>query len=352
MSHPPPRIPRPVLPISFISPSSHQRRPGVVTALGVISIIVAMLTSVACLVVIIWSFVMLASAVSRTAPAPVRSIPMQSQVKTAAPDLQEDSLDGLSKKKRGTVLLGLIRARSLAPQHMKQMDALLSRSGRLMFPSAGQNTDAKFIRNNVTESGRLPSSKNPAGADGPTFYIIGTGRIEIYDDHAVFRPTGSSDVVSVRANEVDLDRENQAPPVFSALPPNTATVKEEKSLAAFLLFEALAAGALAIYLFVAGILVLRSTLASRKLHWIYLCIKIPLALLAIAATARLWSAYREAARLNPTSDYGAEKGMAMGVLIATSLALLYPIALMVVLRSRGVKDYYVQAKEDALARTL
>jgi hypothetical protein len=336
MSHLPPPIPRPVLPVNFVSPSTYQRRPGIVTALGVSSIIVAVLTGIACFVVIIWSFVMLANT-----PAPAAAVAPTPQ--SAPPELQSDSLNGLSKSKRSIVMLGLTRARSLKPQRMKQIDALLARSGRLMFPLAGQSFDAKFVRNNVTESGVLPSAKNPSGADGPTFYIIGTGRLEIYDDHAVFRPTGSSDVVSVNANEVQQDPEDQAVPIFTPVP-TSAPVKDEKPLAVFLMIESLASAALAIYLFVVGIFVLRNTLASRKLHWIYVWIKLPLAALAIAATARLSWAYGQAAY------NGAEKGMAIGVMIAAILGILYPVILMVVLKSRGVKDYYVQAKEDALAR--
>jgi hypothetical protein len=349
MSHLPPQVPIPVMPVTFVTPSAYQRRPGIVTGLGVASIVVAVLTAIACFVVMIWCFIMLANAASAPRTARMRPpVVMQNTGKGAiAQAVEEDPINGLSKAKRNMAMAGLTRARALTPPRVKQMNALLARAGRLMFPITVQGSSAKLVQSNVSESGILPGAR---GGDGPNFYIIGAGRIEVYDDHAVFRPTGSADVVSVNADEAKQEDDAVAMQMYTPTPATVVTVNEEKPFAIVLLIEALASGALAIYLFVAGILVLRNVLSGRKLHWIYIWIKLPLALVAVAMTAWLWWQYGEAARLNPGSTFTGEEGMAMGVMIAAIFGLVYPLALMMTLKSRGMKDYYVQAKEDALAR--
>jgi hypothetical protein len=89
---------------------------------------------------------------------------------------------------------------------------------------------------------------------------------------------------------------------------------------------------LAIFLFVAAIMTMCQAASSRKLHLIYALCKIPL---AIGAAAAYWyligSLYR---------SQDAATGWAVGIGIA---GLIYPLCLLVALNTRSVREYYRQA---------
>ena len=94
------------------------------------------------------------------------------------------------------------------------MDLLLAQAGKKIFPGDANALTPAMIRSNITEAGTVPG----IGADhGSTYFIVGTGRVEVFDDHAVFRPDGSMDVVSVRANEA-ANNAGAAPAVVAPSP--------------------------------------------------------------------------------------------------------------------------------------
>jgi len=84
--------------------------------------------------------------------------------------------------------------------------------------------------------------------------------------------------------------------------------------------------ALAVYLLVIGILTVRRSRLGRVLHWIFVGLKVPLAVLASWAA---WSVTRE---LNT--------GGAGWWATPSLLGLIYPIALIFVLCGRSARDYY------------
>jgi len=112
--------------------------------------------------------------------------------------------------------------------------------------------------------------------------------------------------------------------------------------------EALLSAAVAAYLIVAGILTLRNSLSGARLHWIYLILKLPLALIAGGLTWWLWSEFLTVQSTNPSSGFASFA--AITALIGIVFAALYPLALIFILQSRTVRDYYKSASEDALAR--
>ena len=97
---------------------------------------------------------------------------------------------------------------------------------------------------------------------------------------------------------------------------------------------------LAIFLFVLGILVLRGSRSALRRHWIYVVLKLPLIVLSAFASCTLMNGVLR--------GMGAPAGAAMPqtyifitwALIGAAFAAAYPIALIFVLRSRGIRSYY------------
>jgi hypothetical protein len=104
--------------------------------------------------------------------------------------------------------------------------------------------------------------------------------------------------------------------------------------------EAAASLALAILLLVAGILVLRQSPTGRRLHLIYAGVKLPLAI--AGGIGIVWLAAGMANTFN--SGTGGPPGappqaIGWGIALAVGGAI-YPLALLIALNTRGVRDYY------------
>jgi hypothetical protein len=210
------------------------------------------------------------------------------------------------------------------------------------------------------------------GATGPDYFIIGTGRIELYDDHAIFRPDGSPQVVSVMAPIEDANANANAadpglpPPPTNVPPPPPApaptpipnpVVSVSQSASTLTMIAAIVSLLLAIYLFVIAIMTLRASRKGSKLHWVYIVLKVPLVVLA--AAAQLWmvrglEAGMNAAAAATAANTGATGGpstpgssfatvMMTWIILVACAALAYPISLVFVLLSKTVRDYYKPA---------
>lgn len=98
---------------------------------------------------------------------------------------------------------------------------------------------------------------------------------------------------------------------------------------------------LALLLIAAGVLVLREHPLGRKLHLIWAWVKIPAALLSAAASWHMTS--RMFASMPATSGVPAKSimmGMLVGIGFQLFLAWAYPIAVLIVMRTRTVRNYY------------
>jgi hypothetical protein len=95
---------------------------------------------------------------------------------------------------------------------------------------------------------------------------------------------------------------------------------------------------LAVLLLIAGVFVLRNSPHGRKLHLIFAYAKIPLALLTLATWVSLTSGFsalsRGPAAATPTWAFS------LLYVIPTLLAMIYPVALLIVFHTRTVRDYY------------
>lgn len=350
----PPMMPIPVQSLTYGTPTA--RRPGLITAIGIMSIVVGSLTVLSTAVQGVQTLVMFAigqsTAAMTRATANASAAVSAQQIETPI----EASDDGLSDDdERETVMTGLTRARMVPPERRRQLDALLLNGGKEIFLLRGPQLTARAIESNVSDSGRT-FADDENGAD---FYIVGQGKIEVYDDHAVFYPSDGGEMISASAAVSD-DAQVEAAPgnggsvivhesystlsVGSSPPvtmPTAATPAVlgtgptfNKLALAVLMIERLLSLGLAIYLFVIGIMVLRQSPRGRRLHRIYAFAKIPLALVGGWATWRLWTSF--------FSGFGPGFSTAWTpwIVAITFLACLYPIALLIVLQSRTAREYY------------
>jgi hypothetical protein len=395
MSYPPP--PMPVSPLGYDMAGGMRRgRPGIITAIGVISIVVAGLSGIFSLGGVFYAFTMFTvSKMPVPVPVPTTIPATGAGSSTTTPGAQGSSLaddgssatpasggvvtvggvevnaaeseDALNDEQRQVVITTLSRMSGLSDGRQKHLDLLLSVAGKKVMPVASSPAiTMQKIRANVTDVGILPSASGDGA--GPNYFLVGTGRLECYDDHAVFRPDGSTDVVSASASAAGTDDGSGG---AASATPGTRTRRRGASTSPFAVktmtfrvnplasvgtvLGELASAAMAIYLLIIGILVLRDVRAGGKLHWWYVAIKVPL---VIVTAVSWWVVWRDltssvaaffVANPLPGMPPGAAPGgalsalggvVAMWMTFAALIALVYPIALAIVLSSRTVRDYY------------
>lgn len=354
----PPLPPIPVQPLTYGSPVS--RRPGLITAIGVISIVVASLTMLGAVVQGFQTLVMFSMARMTTAMA-AASASSAAGAEELSPYPAEAGIADVDE--RQAILRGLERAQRLAPARREQLDALLQAGGREMFLLRGPQLTVETVAANVSDSGQ----KYADDGNGAHFFIVGQGEIEVYDDHAVFYPRDGGELISASAAEANAPigpttSDDTQPPVVSpgggagtaVAGNNPSTVPVTAPLPTFqvstfwlvlLMVERLLSVGLAIYLLVIGILVLRQSPRGRRLHRIYAIAKIPLAVIGGWATWRLWATFFAG------MGAGAPANSVWGVwiLLLTLLAVAYPIGLLIALSSRTAREYYDSVQPEALA---
>jgi hypothetical protein len=204
--------PVPVQALTYGTPVAN--RPGIITAIGIISIIVGSLAILFNAVTGLQAIGMMmmsqfsGAATTVTTPAPGGGTVSVTNVGATAGDGEESADDepedpnAMPEADREIVLAGIDQVRRLAPERRRQLDALLAKGGRQMFFFTGPQLTPEAVRRNVTDHGRLPSAGG--GDNGPDFFVIGQGRFELNDGHAVFFPDGGGEAVRVDASDTEL----------------------------------------------------------------------------------------------------------------------------------------------------
>jgi hypothetical protein len=436
MSMPPQPLPPPlpVQPISYGTPVSN--RPGLITAIGVISIVVGSLALLFNGISGFWSFgMMMISSATQTAVARQAAAKQATATVTTPGPVDPVSMP---KPDRQTVLKGLSMHRPISPARREQLDALLVKFGRQIFKLQGADLTVNVVQQNVTDSGRLPDAK---GGEGPDFFAIGEGRIELADTYAKFVPGDGRETVRVSASEEGEQQNWQAgltPAQVKAIidkieqqagQPLTAGQKSKldvvlsspaqgffttaatipavtSQLQRAVIYNSGANGAqmmmttgqgmltldaqgntvtsttwgagafgpggagpvfkinmpaaivsmtcaalsalLAIYLLVIGIFMLRQHPRAGRLHKIYAWIKIPVAIAGGIALVITWTSFIASAAAAGPGGAATAKGMATAgiafAIVAVVLGCLYPVSLLIALRSRSMREYYASVQ--------
>lgn len=294
-------------------------------------------------------------------------------------------------------------SQSMSAEQRQRLDQLIAKAGKDMFPFDASSSDGSTKRI-VSESGTLTS-----GSSNANYYLIGSGRVEIYDDRGVFDPDEGetvrvwkeedpssdplSDALSPKqveelltsaqfqtngtltpqqmaalkdelsdpeqnliaknpgkpnlhvsmmpdksariaggASFIQIDPAGNVTDAASIMMGNMSKFAIRPAASATTLLDAILAGLLAIYLLVVGILVLRQNRRGRGMQMIFAVLKIPIAVLA--AVGWMWTI--EDANAGAISSGQLKAWLSFFLAIGLS----YPIALLIVLRTRAVRDYY------------
>jgi tetrahydromethanopterin S-methyltransferase subunit B len=195
---PPLPPPVPVLPVDAYGLPPHlmgPSRPGLVTAMGVTSIVVAGISILAgiyaVLALIAFSFQAryagMRPPAAMTTPAAATAGATTAPAGEAAKPTLPVSPRGLDVVERGEVLRGLAELRFLSGSRLEQLDVMLARAGRDMFPADDGVARTAGDMEEMVLGHAAGLSANPDVAGPDTFRTRG-GRFEIYDDRAVFYP--------------------------------------------------------------------------------------------------------------------------------------------------------------------
>jgi hypothetical protein len=194
-SLPPPMQVLPVTP-SYQSFPQYPQRPGVVTAMGVIGIVVSILSMLS------------APGIAMFAATSLLTIQFQRQIGPAGdammypliPDTVVISApDGVDAQRASFVVDALNSTRPLTPTRANHIRSLAMLHGKKLFPFGAEGMTVLRMKANVTESGPVLAGVGRTG----DYYVTGTGRIEVTDQSAIFRP---DDGPTVRSGDVIADR--------------------------------------------------------------------------------------------------------------------------------------------------
>jgi hypothetical protein len=188
----------------WVAPYASPRaaRPGIITTIGVISIVVASLSLLANLAGGANVLVILAMSKARAAmlTATVTAAKAKAQADAAAASAAKRAGGapaltvgprGLNQRARLAVIRALEQVRPLNDERRNRLDALLAKAGRDVIVLNESSLTAENVRRNVSQSGMMPTARS--GAEGPVYFVLGNGKIEVDDTHAVFFPARGAD---------------------------------------------------------------------------------------------------------------------------------------------------------------
>ena len=424
---PPPILPAavPVQPLEYTLPGSN-RRPSILTAIGVLSIILASFSGLYSLFSGLQGFGFYAMSM-----ASARATPATATIAGPAatmPGMQPAGPTAMRPAERQALIESLTKDKALSPKRRRHLDAILA--------AAGASLGADVI----SERGTMPDSRS--GEPGAEYFVTRRGRMEVFDDRAVFFPSDGSPTVRVSAPEESSDAQGDdgsttaapatspgigpggltqveikavvqqadtqvkasstggkgltpqqvntlqsllAVPGQQLVPPATAqgavsssfsdpsgqvtlvfsngsmlmlgpqgNILSQTSPAAFaatsmsispwavaaFIATAVVSAGLAVLLLVAGILMLRHTPIARRLHLIYAWLKIPAAVAGGVSFAyvmyEMMNGFGAAAGTPARIGWGT----AAWAGIPAALSCIYPVALLIALNTRSVREYY------------
>ncbi len=108
---------------------------------------------------------------------------------------------------------------------------------------------------------------------------------------------------------------------------------------ALVIAESVASLALAVFLLLSGIFLLKESPRGRRLHQIFALIKIPLAVIAIAGFSWMMADLTSNMRRFPGGSGPSDGFVTFGIVLSAA-GLIYPIALLIIMHTKTVREYY------------
>jgi hypothetical protein len=161
--------------------SSYVSRPGILTAVGVGSIIIASISLIVDCGGLTFANLVSKLTVGATQSSALNSAPPP--LASPAAGAEYVAADGLSAEQRKIVIAGLVQARAISDVRQRQVDGLLADVGQQVIQLSADNLTTDRVAAYVTEVRSIPS-----GSGGPPddLFILGSGRLQVSDESAVF----------------------------------------------------------------------------------------------------------------------------------------------------------------------
>lgn len=312
------------------------RRLGILLAMGVLSIVFSVFYAISAgtgmLMVVGFSAMNAANVgVSNT------NVTVTASGASSTQTLSPAAPDGLKGQPRELLIARVEALASLSPARRDVLDAFLAQKGSDIDARAMVVKDAGAAERLITAAGSLP--------DGQTSIDFLAGRLSLSDTTAIFEPIGTTDLVTLdltgvtpAPGEPGFSRSassaigNPAGPVVNPIPTISGTSITLQTISSVL------AALLAIVLLIAGILTLRARPSGRRLHLWWAVLKIGASVLAAIA---LYYFYYDLLSGQPTGTGGPPTAgvSIMMAVFSFVFALLYPIAVLIVMNVRSVRNY-------------
>jgi hypothetical protein len=315
------------------------------------SVIVASLTFVGVVMAAAQSSVQLAMVqASRAMAMAAQRAQAQQQQQSAVPAGLPAKENGLGPAERDVAISVFAARQSLSNERMAQLDAVLAEGGQTILNVRPGLMTSSVVRAAIqsTTVGRSARSNQA----GPAIFNLSKGTLELYDDHAVFRPEDHSlDPIRAQA-DVNAYLAAHADPTASPAPTtSTATItlpppppanlmRAASTAMGMTMLEAGLSFLLAIYLLVTGILTLRGVRAGGLMHWIYVVAKTFLVVLAFLAWAQFDRALTNLRNATAPPGYTGASGGSVFAMGMSTLAAGYVMLVIVLLLIPATREFY------------
>jgi hypothetical protein len=334
-------------------------KPGVVTAIGVLSIVLASLSIIASAVSSVQALVQTAFLGSYRVVASVTAARAAAQAAQAAATQPTAAAPlGLAFDERQVVITEMVAQQPLSAARQAQLDDLLAQAGQTVLGLKPGQVSPPVVRMAIVSSSR-GRSLGP-GQPGPALFETVAGKIELYDGNGVFRPTDKRKPTMRSAADVNhyqiVIGAAPPPPATSIppAPPPTPPVAFDKGAMGLVLSDCFLSFAIAVYLLVIGIVTVRGSRAGAKLHLIYALVKLPLLILGAyawwrfqqnfaAALFSIQQLQQQGGSIPASARASISSGLGESAIWMAGMAAIYPIALLIVLMSsKSAKEYFGQ----------
>jgi hypothetical protein len=202
-----------------------------------------------------------------------------------------------------------------------------------------------FMMSRQPAAAFAPATPTPAPTTSTTTTTAAAGGVTIVHSHSVAFSSVGGVTVATTAPATTTTTAPAAAPVamgnpFSGINPLAALLSAIAEVLSF---------ALAVLLLIAAIQILRDAPSGPRLHRWYALVKIPLVIVATALSLWLTMGMMQSIMASMPPAAGGAGGqqmafmwsfMAARLILPALLALAYPVALLIILRSRSVREFY------------
>jgi hypothetical protein len=324
----------PPVAMAYSSPLIEGRRPGLATAVGILSIVFGALQVLMAAFIAMMMFGLYMAQVAS-----------QAQAKGGLGNYQSGGLVIIADKPPPTsvnpdelineLVAGLSGIGNVPASREPMLRAMVSKWHVLMMPEVRSVPEARGFAFGVSAKGLDEA--------GNHYFDLPAGRLLIGDQEAIFAPFGSVDVTTLTLKDAQKEQQNLQVMRTPAVQPvfNFRTAGVVMSW-----INVVASVGLALWLIAAGIFCLAGRRRARRMHLVWAVLKL---LIAIVAGVGIWMTFSDivgaASATSPNPPPPGTAALTGGLMGGAALlvGVLYPIAILIVMNLRQMKDYFAVA---------